>query len=114
MSAATANTEENSGDIIAATFSLDNGNTMDSEKKEEEMGLWYCRGRRRKCKKCLKERANEVRRSSKQPLEMKLEDFIELGEAYYWFLDMIDPFTGMLPGVCMKQYIDSSFLRSSF
>ena len=99
MNAATADMEENTGDVIAATISLDNHDTMDSEKNEEKKGLWYCRGRRKECKKCLKDRADEVRRSSKkQPLEMKLEDFIELGEAYYWFLDMIDPFTGMLSG----------------
>ena len=26
---------------------------------------------------------------------MSVDDFIELGEAYFWFLDIIDPFTGM-------------------
>ena len=72
-----------------------------SAKNEEEKGLWRCssygtRSNQRACSKCLQDRANQVRRSSrKQPLEIKVEDFIELGAAYFWFLDLIDPFSGM-------------------
>ena len=70
-----------------------------SAKNEEEKGLWRCSSygpKKRACSKCLQDRANQVRRSSrKQPLEIKVEDFIELGAAYFWFLDLIDPFSGM-------------------
>ena len=43
----------------------------------------------------MDQRAEEIRRNiGKQPLDIKVEDFIDLGEAYFWFLDWIDPFSG--------------------
>ena len=49
----------------------------------------------RKCKKCLKKNKKIVReKKDKQIAEMSVEDFIDLGEAYMWFLETIDPFTG--------------------
>jgi len=66
-------------------------------KKEEEKVVWRCSNRKSVCKKCLKDRAKEVRGSiRKQPVEIKVEDFIDLGEANFWFLDLIDPFSGAL------------------
>jgi len=51
----------------------------------------------RKCKKCLKKNKKIVReKKDKQIAEMSVEDFIDLGEAYMWFLETIDPFTGAL------------------
>ena len=52
------------------------------------------------------EREREIRSShTKQPLEIDLDDFIDLGNAYFWFLDLIDPFTGM-------EYSKNSKLKS--
>ena len=73
-------------------------NIFCSAKNEEKKGVWLCNKykKNKKCSKCLKDKAREVRRSRrKQPVEMKVEDFIDLGEAYFWFLDVIDPFSGM-------------------
>ena len=71
-----------------------------STKKNEGQGLWKCTGKIAKsnsCKKCLKKRENEVRKNRRlrRALKMKIDDFIDLGKTYFWFLDIIDPFTGM-------------------
>jgi hypothetical protein len=75
--------------------------------------LWYCSSSSDTCRKCLDTTAGKIRNSSrKQPFEIDLEDFIELGNAYFWFLDMIDPFTGKH---CHDQIlIHLSDYRSSF
>jgi len=75
------------------------GKSKKCAKNEEKKGVWRCKINinKKKCSKCLKDKAREVRRSRrKQPVEMKVEDFIDLGEAYFWFLDVIDPFSGAL------------------
>ena len=47
------------------------------------------------CASCLEKRAADVRNNIiNSPKEIDVEDFIVLGEAYYWFLDLIDPFPG--------------------
>jgi len=63
---------------------------------EENQGLWYCGKRWKSCKRCLSDRAKKVKANirSDKAIQMNLDDFIELGEAYLWFLDIIDPFTG--------------------
>ena len=63
--------------------------------------MWICskkHNREQRCTRCLVDRAEQVRRMTgrrKEKLQMSVDDFIELGEAYFWFLDIIDPFTGM-------------------
>ena len=70
--------------------------------------MWRCSDRKSVCKKCLKDRAKEVRGSiRKQPVEIKVEDFIDLGEANFWFLDLIDPFSGMWVS-CQIYYLSIS------
>ena len=75
---------------------------ISSKKSEEENGLWTCSeehgDRTKKCTKCLEDRAEEVKGMTgrrKKKLKMSVDDFLELGKAYFWFLDTIDPFTGM-------------------
>ena len=54
-----------------------------------------CTPHTRDCKKCLKRNRKAVEENrEKQISEMSVNDFIDLGEAYFWFLDTIDPFTG--------------------
>ena len=66
-----------------------------STEEEEERYLWYCSSSSDACRQCLETTEGQIRNSSrKQPFEIDLEDFIELGNAYFWFLGMIDPFTG--------------------
>ena len=66
-----------------------------STEEEEGRYLWYCSSSSDACRQCLDTTAAQIRNSSrKQPFEIDLEDFIALGNAYFWFLGMIDPFTG--------------------
>merc|ERR1712142_296349 len=78
-----------------------NGKWKKCTKKNEGQGLWKCTGKIAKsnsCKLCFKKRENEVRKNRRlrRALKMKIDDFIDLGKTYFWFLDIIDPFTGAL------------------
>jgi len=49
------------------------------------------------CKTCLDARANDVKANTAlQVSDMSVDNFVDLGKAYFWMLDIIDPFPGTM------------------